>query len=122
MSQENVDIVRRVYDAVQTSDSATVFALYDPEVEWDWSRHPISSMIGGSVYRGHEGLRDFFRDLREVWEETEWSVKEMLDGGDHVVVLVDQRTRGRTSGVQVIASAVSVWTVQAGRIVRVVWF
>ena len=122
MLQENVEIVRRVYDAAQSRDSATVFALYDPEVEWDWSRHPISSMIGDSVYRGHQGLRDFFRDFREVWEQMDWSVREILDGGDHVVVLVDQRTRGRTSGAQVIASAVSVWTVQAGRIVRVVWF
>ena len=122
MLQENVEIVRRVYDAAQSRDSATVFALYDPEVEWDWSRHPISSMIGDSVYRGHQGLRDFFRDFREVWEQMDWSVREILDGGDHVVVLVDQRTRGRTSGAEVIASAVSVWTVRAGRIVRVVWF
>jgi ketosteroid isomerase-like protein len=35
MSQENVELVRRVYDAAARRDAATVLALYDPEVELD---------------------------------------------------------------------------------------
>ena len=38
MSRENVDVVRRVYEAAARRDSATVFALYDTEVELDNSR------------------------------------------------------------------------------------
>jgi ketosteroid isomerase-like protein len=38
MSEENVEIVRRVFDAVARDDSASVLALFDPEVEWDNSR------------------------------------------------------------------------------------
>jgi ketosteroid isomerase-like protein len=35
MSQENVEVVRRVYDAVARRDSAAVLDLYDPEVVLD---------------------------------------------------------------------------------------
>ena len=38
MSQENVELVRGIYDAVARRDSESVLALYDPEVEWDMSR------------------------------------------------------------------------------------
>jgi ketosteroid isomerase-like protein len=59
MSQENVEIVRRVYDAAARHDAATVMALYDPEVEWDNSTG-LGGITGGGVYRGHEGLRPSF--------------------------------------------------------------
>jgi ketosteroid isomerase-like protein len=38
MSQENVEVVRALFDAAARRDSATVLALYDPEVEWDNTR------------------------------------------------------------------------------------
>jgi ketosteroid isomerase-like protein len=62
MSQENVEIVRRVYDAAARRDVATVLALYDPDVERDVSLHPLGGVTGKRVYRGHEGLRIWFRE------------------------------------------------------------
>jgi ketosteroid isomerase-like protein len=41
MSQENVEIVRRLYEAVAGGDSETVLALYDPDIEVDASRTPL---------------------------------------------------------------------------------
>ena len=35
MSRVNVEIVRRVYDAIARGDTATVLAAYDPEIEWE---------------------------------------------------------------------------------------
>jgi ketosteroid isomerase-like protein len=46
MSRENVELVRRLYDAVSRRDDTTVFTLYDPDIEWDDSR------ITDSVLRG----------------------------------------------------------------------
>ena len=62
MSQENVEIVRRVYDAAARRDSATVLALYDPDIELDASQLGVAGIAGGdeAVYRGHDGLRRFF--------------------------------------------------------------
>ncbi len=37
MSCDNVAVVRRLFEATARDDRATVFALYDPEIEWDTS-------------------------------------------------------------------------------------
>jgi uncharacterized protein len=122
MSRENVEIVRRLYDAVARRDTATVLALYDPDVEWDFTRHSFGDFLGGTVYRGHDGLRSFFGEMHDAWEGVEWDLKQVFDAGEHVVLVVNQRVRGRTSGAQTEGSAVGVWTVRNGKVVRVVWF
>jgi ketosteroid isomerase-like protein len=76
----------------------------------------------GRVYRGHEGIRDFFRESNEAWENVEWDLEDLIDAGEHVIVLVTQRGRGLTSGAEVAGSAVGVWTIRNGKVVRVVWF
>lgn len=122
MSRENVEIVRRLYDAVASRDTATVLALYDPDVEWDFTRHPYGALIGGKIYRGHAGLRSFFSEMRDAWERVEWDLEDLFDAGEHVILMVNQRVRGRTSGVETEGSAVGVWTIHKGKVVRVVWF
>jgi ketosteroid isomerase-like protein len=122
MSRENVEIVRRLYDAVAGRDTATVLALYDPDVEWDFTRHPFGPLLGGVVYRGHEGLRRFFGEMHEVWKGVEWELEQVFDAGEHVVTVVNQRVRGRTSGAKTEGSAVAVWTISKRMVVRVVWF
>src|SRR5918992_184524 len=58
MSRENVEIVRRVYEAAARRDSATVLALYDPEVELDNSRLGLAGFAGeGGVYDEQAGPR-----------------------------------------------------------------
>ena len=43
MSQENVEIVRRVYEAAARRDAANIFALYDPDVELDATRTGVGT-------------------------------------------------------------------------------
>jgi ketosteroid isomerase-like protein len=38
VSEENVEIVRRVYEAVARRDTPTVLAAHDPDIEWDLTR------------------------------------------------------------------------------------
>jgi ketosteroid isomerase-like protein len=122
MSRENVEIVRRVYDAAARHDAATVVALYDPEVEWDNSRLPEASLLGRRVTRGHEGLRSLFREWYEAWESFEDDCEELIDAGQHVISVVTRRGRGRASGAETTARRGGVWTLREGKIVRVVWF
>ena len=97
MSEENVEIVRRVYDAVARRDAETVLALYDAEVEWDWTRVP--GLFGqGGLYRGREGLRAWFREWSEGLEHIEYEAEELIATDDHVISKSDMRGRGRTSG------------------------
>ncbi len=102
MSQENVEVVRAVYEAAASRDTARVFSLYDPDVEWDGSRSRWAELIAGTAhFHGHEELRTFFRLYYEVWESFEDEVQELIDAGDYVISVVTSRGRGLVSGVDV---------------------
>ena len=120
MSQENVEIVRQVYEAAARHDAERIFSLYDPEVELDASR--IAAVWTTGVYRGHEGLRAFFREWNEAWEDVDYSYEELIDAGDLVVSVVTRHGRGRASGVEVERPFALVWTVRNGKVKRVAWF
>jgi uncharacterized protein len=116
MSQENVEIVRRMYDAIARRDAEGVFALYDPEVEWDISRLP--NVMGRGVYRGHEGIRRWSHEWYEAWETVGEDIEELIDAGEQVISVVTARGRGRASGVEIEAHYASVWTIREGKVVR----
>jgi ketosteroid isomerase-like protein len=122
MSRENLQVVRAVYDAVARHDSAAVLALYHPEVEWDGSRLPESSLSGRRVIRGHEGLQSLFREWYDAWESFEDDCERVIDAGEYVVSVVTRRGRGRASGAETTARRGGVWTIREGKVVRVVWF
>ena len=125
MSAENVEIVRRLYDAVACRDSATVLSIYHPEVEWDHSRNEsvVGLMGGPAIYHGHEGVREWSRDWYEAWESVDAELEELLDAGEDVVAVLNYRGRGRASGIEVeFAHMAGVLTVSGGRVIRPAWF
>jgi ketosteroid isomerase-like protein len=121
MSEENLEVVRRVYEAAARRDTANVLALYDPDVEWDSSRVAWGDRTQG-VCRGLDDLRTLYRDWYEVWESYEDDLQELIDAGAHVISVATGRGRGRASGVEVESQGAGVWTIREGKIVRVVWF
>jgi ketosteroid isomerase-like protein len=123
MSQENVEVVRRIYEAAARRDTPTVLALYHPEVELDASRIGLGGLAGhGGVSHGHEGLRAFFREWHEAWGEIEYDYEELIDAGEQVISIVTRHARGRASGIEVGRSFALLWTIRDGEVVRVVWF
>jgi ketosteroid isomerase-like protein len=123
MSQENVDLLRALFEAVARRDTATVQALYDREVEWDNTRGPLQGLIERKVYRGYDGIRQWWREYREPWESVWDEVEELIDAGDQVVSVQTSHARGRASGVAVdLPHFALVWTFRQGKIVRVVFF
>ena len=123
MSEEYVEIVRRRNDAAERRDAEATLSFYDPEVELDASRLGVASLAGrGRVYHGHEGLRIFFREWHDAWEEVEYRVADVIDAGDHVISLLTYRGRGRASGAEVEMPVAIVETFRHGKIVRVAWF
>ncbi len=122
MSEENVEIVRRIYDAVERGDIDTVLALYDPEIEWVFGRSPFRIFFKHDTYRGHEGLRRMIGErYHDAWREIEDEIEELIEAGDRVVSVVSSRGRGRASGVEVEKLHAGVWTFRAGKVVRVEW-
>jgi ketosteroid isomerase-like protein len=122
MSQENVEIVRRVYEAAAQRNSAAVLAAYDPEVEWDVSRSRMARLVGEGVYRGHDGLRRFFRAYHDAWEDISYSFDELIDAGEKVISVDVETARGQLSGADVELTQYGVWTIRNGKIIQAAWF
>jgi uncharacterized protein len=122
LSRENVDIVRQVMDAEGRSDEAAIFALYDNDIEWDVSHFggPVAGQVG--TLRGHDGVRSWFRTWYEGFEDVRYELEELIDAGEHVVLVISQHARGRASGVEVSTRMFGAWTMRDAKVVRVAWF
>jgi ketosteroid isomerase-like protein len=112
-----------VYEAAARRDRDEVLSLYDQEVEWDTSHHPMAEISEGFGRRhGHEGLRSWFREWYEAFEDFEHELQEVIEVGERVVSVGIDRGRGRRSGLPIDRQIAGVWTIRGGRIVRVAWF
>jgi ketosteroid isomerase-like protein len=121
MSQENVEIVRRLLAALQSVDSgnfevrfAEVREIFDPEVEWVAAPH---SLLASEEYRGYDGVRRFWTQFLSAWDEYGLEVDEVIDAGDQVVAVM--RLSGRTNELEVDEARSSLLTLRDGRIVRI---
>jgi ketosteroid isomerase-like protein len=116
MSQENVEIVRRIWEADQRRDVAAVHAAYAAEIEWEDN----NSLWGDwGVARGPDGIRQAWRRWYEAFEDVQMEFGEVADVGDEVIVTYPLHARGRGSGAEVNQSFTLVWTVRGGKVVRV---
>ena len=119
MSQENVEIVRRSFDAWNRRDLTTWLTLYHPDAEVDWSRSrsPFKGM-----YRGHREMEAFTRDVFwSTFEDVQLETHDFLQAGSEVVVPNTAHMRGR-EGIEVIARTALVFTVENGQITRLRMF
>src|SRR5438128_8854460 len=68
-----------------------------------------------AVYEGHDGIRRFYSEVRDVWESYVWEPEELIEAGPNVVALLRSTARGRGSGVEVERETAMVWSVREGR-------
>jgi ketosteroid isomerase-like protein len=117
MSDENVEVVRRAWEAWDRGDMGALFDFYDPDVEWDMTHSYVPDM---GLFHGHDGIREFFREWRAFFVEYHAEAEEFVDAGDSVIVRVRQAGRGRASSVDVEMPAYwQLYTLRDGRAVRV---
>ena len=119
MSEENLAIVRTLLDRFKVGDS-DVFEYYDTDIEWDARRGSEHVPDIANLYRGHEGVRAYWRAWLTAWRPIEdWSY-ELRDAGDSVVAVISgQRNVGRSSGIEVeIPPYGLLFTLREGKVVR----
>ena len=96
---ENVEIARRTFDAFNRTFSEgtpDLYELLDAEVEWV----PMSALLEGTRYHGHEAVRQWMEDMKRDWETFELRPERYLDLGDgRVLTLGVWRAQGRRGGV-----------------------
>jgi ketosteroid isomerase-like protein len=118
MSRENVEVVRRVYDAVARRDSVTPFKVYAEDIVWDLSNSARAALYSQPVYRGHEGVRRSWREALSAFGEVDFEVEKLVDAGEHVVADIREREVGKASGAPVEATHTAVWTLADGKATR----
>jgi hypothetical protein len=116
MSEENVEVIRRGWQAWLRGDMEALVAEWDPDVVWDTSHFrnwPESN------YYGVEGIRKFLDEWLEVWGEYQIDVEEVLPATDgRVVSLFTHHGRGQQSGVPMELEMAQIATLREGRVIR----
>jgi len=118
MSQENVEIVRRIYASWAPGSSPVESNLLHPDIEWVNPRDALEpgTRTGIEAFSSiTEGLDDTIRDLR-------MDVERFIDAGGRVVVIATMRGHGSASGVAIKQRHGAVWTIRDGKAVRFQWF
>ena len=119
MSQENVEIARRLL-ALQSQGDEAFFDELPPEFVFDFSRRLIDPV----VLRGRDEMRAWMERERQMWEgdHVGFEPKELIDAGDKVLALVRVSGRGKASGVEVEAYVWNVATFRDGKPVEMTYF
>jgi ketosteroid isomerase-like protein len=117
MSQENVEIVRRGYEAYARGDLAAVLKDIDPEMI-TYREEPDAA-----IYHGSEGLLKAIAEWVEDFDEFKVTAEELIDANDHqVLVRVHQTAVGAQSGVPIEADFWFVHTLSNAKVTRLDMF
>jgi ketosteroid isomerase-like protein len=111
MSRENVELVRRAVQSVET-----FWALLDDYVVWDLREVPAPDLDG--VYVGRDAVVGASRHWWGTWTDYRLEAEEIIDAGSSVVLSVRERGRGKGSGVPYERRFAQVWTFHRGKVIR----
>jgi ketosteroid isomerase-like protein len=111
MSEENVEINRRFFDAYNRGDLEATLDFIAPEFEF---RPSWLFMDTESTYHGREGWSEFWHTFRAAWESITVNLERIEDLGDQMLVLGTFHGRGHGSGVEVKREAAWLTTLRDG--------
>jgi len=111
----DIEVVKATFAAFAARDLQAVLALSAPDIE-------LTAVTGDQAgrtdpYRGHDGMRQYFRDVAAVWEELRLTPREFRAEGD--LILVTGKVSARSSSRTVSGSTGWIWRVLDGKVVYV---
>lgn len=114
MSSENVEIVRRMLDDYVNGELDRALSAFADDVEWD-------ARVGGR-FHGPERVAEAVRRWTGAFADYEFEVRELIDAGDSVVMVLRQVGRGKCSGAAVEMTMGWLYTLRDGKIISVRMF
>jgi ketosteroid isomerase-like protein len=108
----------RAYAAANRRDFALIFAFNDGDAyEYRPSRDLLPPDMA-TIYRGHEGYREFWRLWLDAFPDIRFDPEEILDLGDTTLVTVRQSAHGLGSGIAVATRVYQLFTFRNGLVIR----
>ena len=115
MTGSDADLITRMLHEWNEGDVDALAQVFDPEVE---VRPALSTFLASMVYRGHEGIREWYAETNEPWAQLQAEAERFVAAGDRTVVIVALHARVSGSEIDVAARIAHVVTVRDGRILR----
>jgi ketosteroid isomerase-like protein len=115
MSQENIDVIRKSYDAWNCGDLERMFQAFDPDIEWCLPEGGINA----GVYRGHQAVRGLMESYLDAFDYFRMEPERFFEAEDgRIVAFIRSPGRGKGSGVEVEVHTAYTWTMREGKAVR----
>ena len=112
---DNLDVVRRGYDAFGRGDINALLELFDDQIQWVT---PGPSELATSGRRtGRQEVGQFFALVNELFDVLRFEPKEYIAQGDRIVVLGTEAARVRSNGKMLELDWVHVFTMRTGKVV-----
>ena len=114
MSQQNVELVKRMQEAFVGAQPELALAFLHPDVVYDARERP-----DGRVWRGREQITGAMLDWSDVWDDWEVEAERYVDAGENqVLILWHERGRGKESGIVMDQRGANLVTIAESRIVH----
>ena len=112
--EANVEVVRRVYEALNRRDVTAALEEIDPSFE--------SSDRGDApepkFTQGHDGFERRWGEILDLFDEFRIESKAFSDTGDHVVVSVHRVGRGRVIGALIGEGELHAFRLRGGKMIE----
>ena len=115
MSEDNLDVIRRGYDAFGRGDINALLDLFDDQIQWVT---PGPAELATSGRRtGRQEVAGFFASVNEIFDIQRFEPGEFIAQGDRIVVLGNETARVRATGKVLELDWVHVFAMRNGKVV-----
>jgi ketosteroid isomerase-like protein len=114
MSQENVEIVRQMWEAFLGDDPGSGLLMLDPEVVYEDTVLPDSA---GETFHGPEGVVRAWTRWTEAWEEFTTEIEQIVEAGERLVSIHTVHLKGKHSGAFVTFRYAYLYAFRDGKVI-----
>lgn len=115
--QDNIRLVKQVYDCFKRGAIDELLNLHAEDVEWT-TPGPPDVMHTAGTRRGRQGIADFFSTLNKEQDIEIFEPEEFIAQDDKVVSLIKCRGRVKATGKAADTTLVHVFSIQDGKVKR----
>ena len=115
MTDGNLDIIQRGYDAFGRGDINGLLELLDDQVQWVTPGPPELATSGKRT--GRQEVAGFFEAVNQLFDIRRFEPREFITHGDRVVVLGSETAAARSTGKVIDLDWVHVFTLRSGKVV-----